>query len=204
MIDQRFALLALVFNAVGITFYIRKTLRGEIKPHPVTWMLWMTVPLIALVAQVGAGVGLPALITLAVAINPAIVLALLTRYPKLRWSVTVSDVVCGIVAASALVAWVAFRDTEIAIGLAISADAIAAIPTYKKAWSNPESESAFLYGCLVVSASITLLSVPSFDFRNYGFAAYLGVLGLSLSLVIVLRGRFRRVDNVGSVRTNAT
>ncbi|MER7035877.1 hypothetical protein ABT334_33545, partial [Streptomyces albidoflavus] len=98
-------------------------------------------PLIAFFAQLGAGVGLPAVQTLAAAAGPAAVMTcgLLTRHNLVRLGSF--DKVSAVVATTALVVWLMLGQAPLAVVCAVVVDAAVALPTLVKAWRDPGSEN---------------------------------------------------------------
>ncbi|SHN46393.1 hypothetical protein [Cryptosporangium aurantiacum] len=200
MIDPYFVFVALLFNILGTSVYVRKALQGRVKPHLVTWTLWAIVPYIAFVAQLSEGVHLPAFITLVAGVNPTLTLLVSMRSRSAHWRTSRSDFVCGVFAALGVVCWGVFADARYAIVFAILADALAAIPTFEKSFTNPESESWIQYACLAISSLIVLASLDTWSFAGYGWAAYLALLGAGLAATILVRGRRLRAEGPVVVR----
>lgn len=189
MIDPRFVFLALVFNFLGAGIYVRKALRGQVRPHLVTWSLWAVVPYLAFLAQLSEGVHLPAFVTLVAGISPTLTLLVSVRSRTAHWTTSRFDIGCGACAVLGVVCWAVFADARFALVFAIFADALAAIPTFRKSFTNPESENWVQYACLTTSSLITLASLQVWSFATYGWAAYLALLGSGLAITIVVRGR---------------
>lgn len=193
MIDERFVLLALLLNLVGPATYLVRLVRGQVRPHVVTWTLWALAPYVAFLAQLGEGVGASSLITLASGTGPAAVaVAVVVRSRTNRsaiWSVTPFDLLCGGLSLVGLALWIVYRNAGFAIGLAIVADTLAAVPTYRKSLRDPRSESWLVYALLAGSAVITLATIDTWTFSEYGFVAYLAVLGTSIAVTIVAGNR---------------
>lgn len=187
MIDPRWVFLSFALSMVGASRYAYLTLRGRVRPNLVSWSLWAAAPLIGFLAQLDAGVGLPAVQTLAAGAGPALVCVagIASRHGRTR--LTVFDVCCGAVAAVALVVWLGRGQAPLAVFVAIAADAIAAIPTLRKAWLDPHSENATTYALAGIGAGITLLTISSWEPATWAFAAY--VLLLTAVLTAVVTGR---------------
>ena len=107
MIDPRFAILGALIVLTGNAAYARDTVRGETQPNRVSWMLWALAPMIAFAAQVAQGVGLDAVLTLAVGIGPLLVVAASFLDPKAYARVTPFDAGCAALSLIALGAWAA-------------------------------------------------------------------------------------------------
>ncbi|GIM96586.1 hypothetical protein [Paractinoplanes toevensis] len=189
MIPAGFVFLALAFNVLGAGSYLYRLARREIQPHIVTWALWALAPLVAFVAQLSEHIGVQSLITLFTGASPLVVVVMLIARRQGAWGVTACDLFCGALSVAGLIIWALTRHAAYAVLFAIAADALAAVPTYRKAWRNPGSESWFNFACLAVSALITLATITTWSPAHYAFAAYLAVLGLSMTAVILLGNR---------------
>jgi hypothetical protein len=188
LIDSRFIFLGLCFNFSGTIYYLRKALRREIKPHLVTWFLWALAPLIAFSAQTTENVGLPSLMTLMVGVNPALIFMVSVRDKEAHWSISKFDIVCGLLSLAGIGVWIVFQKAELGVAFSILSDALASIPTIRKAAIDPKSESWAVYVGAAVGAAITLATLKSWTFSRYAFAGYILVLCFSITAVILIRG----------------
>ena len=175
MIDPRFAILGALIVLTGNAAYARDTVRGETQPNRVSWMLWALAPMIAFAAQVAQGVGLDAVLTLAVGIGPLLVVAASFLDPKAYARVTPFDAGCAALSLIALGAWAATGRGNVAILLSILADFLAAVPTIRKAYRYPHTEHAVAFLSGIAGAGITLLTIKAEDrgFASVAFPAYI-------------------------------
>ena len=74
MIDEQFVYLAALINCIAGVRYIMDTVRVRVRPNPVSWGLWAATGWLAFGGQLDEGVGLPALLTLTVAVVPTLIL----------------------------------------------------------------------------------------------------------------------------------
>ena len=193
MIDPRFAILGALIVLSGNAAYARDTVRGNTQPNRVSWSLWALAPMIAFAAQVVQGVGLNAVLTLAVGFGPLLVVAASFLDPKAYARVTPFDVGCGVLSLLALGAWAVTGRGNLAILLSILADFLAAIPTIRKAYSAPHTEHAVAFLSGVVGATITLLTIKPEDwgFASVAFPAYIA-LDSGLIAMLILAPRLGR------------
>jgi hypothetical protein len=184
MLDPKFVILGAGFNLIGSISYVIATLQGKTVPNRVTWLLWALAPLIAFSAELDKGVGLQALMTFMVGFGPAMVFIASFINSKSVWKLTTFDFMCGGLSLAGLVLWLVTQEGNIAIGLSILADLLAALPTVVKAYKAPETENwhIFLFGA--ISAGITLLTIDSWDFAHYGFPLYIFLICVGLFVLI--------------------
>ena len=187
MIDQRFVLLGAAIGFAGGLSYFADTLRGRVRPNRVSWFLWSLAPLIAFAAEVRERVGLPALMTLVVGVNPLLILAASFLSAGAAWKITRFDLACGFLSVAGLGLWYVTRQGDLAIVFSILADALAAVPTLVKAVRAPESESYIGFLGFGVSGAITLLALRRWTFANYAFPLYICLLCLLLASLVRLR-----------------
>lgn len=189
MIDARWVGLAVALSLLGSLRFAGLTLRGRAYPNRVTFALWAAAPLIAFAAQVDDGVGGPAVLTLASGVGPLLVLAasFVSRHGAVR--VTGFDVVCGAISVLALAVWLGLSSPGAAVVVAVVADAAGAVPTVRKAWRDPASETASFYVLVGLGAVVTLLTVRSAAPAEWVFAAYVLAVTTALAAIIVLRTR---------------
>ncbi len=183
MISPNFVFVALCFNVLGTSFYLRKSLKGEVRPHLVTFTLWTLAPLLSFAAQTTEGVGPVSFLTLVAGLNPALILLAALRKRDAHWAVTRFDIGCGCLSLAGILTWWILRNASYAIAFSIAADALASIPTFHKSIRNPESESPVLYVCSAISAIITVFTIHHWSFDYYGFVVYLLVADSSLALI---------------------
>jgi hypothetical protein len=193
MIDARFAILAAVITVAGNAAYALDTVRGNIQPNRVSWMLWTAAPLIAFAAEVSQHVGLQSLLTFAIGFGPLLVVVASFLDPKAYARVTLFDVLCGALSLVALVAWAVTGTGDVAIFFSILSDFFGAVPTLRKSYRDPQSEHAIAFVAGVTGSVITLLTIKSGDwgFARWGFPVYVIVASGAIALLI-LRPRLSR------------
>ncbi|HEX3690968.1 MAG TPA: hypothetical protein VHV28_14805 [Solirubrobacteraceae bacterium] len=196
MIDAHFAILGALIILTGNAAYARDTVRGKTQPNRVSWMLWALAPMIAFAAEVVQGVGLDAVLTLAVGCGPLLVVAASFLDSKAYARVTPFDAGCGVLSLVALAAWAATGRGNVAILLSLLADFLAAIPTIRKAYRFPHTEHAVAFLSGVIGSAITLLTIKAghWGFASAAFPAYILLdSGLIACLILLPRAERRAV-----------
>lgn len=195
MIDPRFVLLGMAFSLAGSLSYCRAMLRGRARPNRVSWMLWALAPLVAFAAEISEGVGLPSVLTLSVGVGPLCVFLCSFAVRAGRWRIGPVDIACGALSLCAIALWAVSGRGTTAIALSIAADALAGIPTIRKALSSPETEHPLPYLAGVANATITLFTIRHWNFSTAGFPVY--ILGIATVLYALAR---RSPDNGDDAR----
>lgn len=173
MLDVHFVIVGALIATVGLVAYIRDTLRGVTQPNRVSWLLWATAPLIAFAVEVRSGVGLRSLMTFTVGFGPLLIFLASFVNPKSVWRIGPFDYACGALSIAGLVAWLVTRHGTVAIVASIAADGLAALPTLRKSWLDPESETAIAYATAAINAAITLLTIKRVTTAVLAFPLYI-------------------------------
>ncbi len=166
----------------------RDTLRGKTQPNRISWVLWALAPIIAFAAELAQHVGLAAVLTLAVGLGPLLVVVASFLDPKGYWRLTRLDVLCGGLSLAALAGWGLSGTGDVAITFSILSDLFGALPTIRKAYRRPGSESASAFVASAVGATITLLTIKprEWTFATYGFPAYVVLAGSIISALVLV------------------
>lgn len=191
MIAPGFAVLAALITVAGNVAYSRDTVRGRTQPNRVTWSLWALAPMIAFAAELAQHAGLDALLTFAVGFGPLLVVIASFVDPKAYARLTAADIACGVLSLAALIGWALTRSGDVAIALSLLSDLMAAIPTLRKAYRDPQSESASAFVADMIGAALTLLTIPAarWGFTAAAFPAYILIMATTLSALILIPRR---------------
>jgi hypothetical protein len=185
VIDPRFVYLAAALSVFGAYGYIRDTLRGDTSPNRVTWSLWGVEGVLAFCVEVQQHVGLAALMTLMLGLVPCAVVAASFKNPNGVWKLGAFDVVCGAVSVAGLVFWAAINEPTVALVSFVLADQMAALPTVRKSWLAPKTESPRLFFLGSTNCAITLLTLTKLTTAGVLFPGCILVADLIVGLLIV-------------------
>lgn len=184
MISEHFVYLAVLVNFIGGFVYLKDTLTGKAKPNKVTWFLWALAPLIAFAAEIKQGVGIISLMTFSVGFYPLLIFIASFFSKKSEWKLGAFDLICGALSILGLVLWFITKEAEVAILFALLADGLAALPTIKKSFYYPETESASAFIGGTIGGGLTLLTLKNFDLAHLGFPLYIFIVNAILASLI--------------------
>jgi hypothetical protein len=175
-----------LLDLIGHIMYGLKTMKGEIKPNLATWIPWILAPLLGAYFEIKAGGGISVLpIFMAGFAGLAVFIAgLITK--NAFWKLRKLDYVCLMLSVCSLIFYIATRNLSVSIIFAILSDALAFIPTFKKTWTNPESEFHMVYSIPVLANIVALFVIKDWSFAIYSFGIYLIIFNAA-ELIIIYR-----------------
>lgn len=184
--------ISVFISVAGSAAYIRDTLRGKTKPNRVSWSMWALAPLIGTAAALSSEADPWAVARVFLAgFLPLIVFFASFINPQSYWKLTLFDVLCGACSILALVVWLFADSSRTAILLAAVGDGFASLPTIRKAWIHPETETGVTYIASFVSVLLIIPSIPVWNIENSAFQVYL-LIANALLLLAVYRVRLMK------------
>lgn len=167
--------------------YLRGIRSGIVQPHPYTWIISALVSGIILAGQISGGAGVGALPTATSAVLTLLIF-LLSLKNGLR-HVTTIDTVFLALAVCSIVPWLLTKDPTVSVILAVSIDLIAFVPTIRKTWVTPSSESSLLYGANVIRHILTLFSLETVTIATSLHSIVMMLSNMGVTLIITLRAK---------------
>lgn len=184
MLNQSFVYVGIFISAIGSAGYFIDTVKGKIKPNKISFALWSIAPFIAFFAEINQGVGIQSLMTLSVGLFPMIILVGTFVNKKAYWKISKFDVICGLFSLVGLILWYITKVGNWAIFFSIFADGLAYVPTITKAYTFPETETAWPWLAASSSGLFTLLTITTWDFANSGFPVYYLIINIIVFAVV--------------------
>ncbi len=167
--------------------YIYGIIKKQTKPHIYTWILWSLTPVFATAAILEGGGGLFSAINIGVgAILAFSILLLSLKYGSKN--ITTFDTVALITGLLASIVWWYFDHPIIAIAMIALIEAIGFLPTYRKTWNEPWSESLSSWFLFVAG---NLCALAALDEYNLLTSLYIVTMTIA-SLILILLSSHRR------------
>ncbi len=182
-------MLAALLVIVGHAPYLRDLLRRKIEPHAYTWFVWSIVSGITLAGQLASGAGWGALPTAVAEAFTILILLFSLRFGFKH--VTRTDTIFLIIALLGLIPWLLTKDPTLSVVIAVTIDLIAFVPTLRKAYLHPETETPLLYGTNVVRHVLSLLSLSSYNVATVLHSVAM-LLANGAMTIILFAARFRK------------
>ena len=173
MLPEKIIFVGVLINLVGLFWYIKNIISGETKPNLVSWFIWSLAPFIGVFFQLKAGAGLSVLPVFMAGFTSLGVIIVSVLKKNGYWKINTFDVICGIISLFALTLYALTHNLGFSISFAILGDALAYIPTIRKSWNFPETETGLMYTTGIVSNLIGLLTIKTWTFPIYSFGIYI-------------------------------
>ncbi len=181
--------------AIALTFaifipYIRSILKGDIKPHVFSWVIWGLGTFVVFAAQLadhgGVGawpIGVSACITCFIAI-----LAFSRRGDV---HITQTDWYFFVAAISTLPLWWLTSNPLWAVVLLTVSDLIGFGPTLRKAYAFPEEESVAFFAFGAVRNTLVIIALENYSTTTVLFPAAVGVACIIVASFLIYRRRMQ-------------
>lgn len=180
-----FTVVALILVLVGYIPYIRDIFNGKTKPHAFTFLIWTLSTAVSFFLQIKGGAGPGAWITFAGVLFQLFIFCLCLRHGTK--DITKSDIFFLILALLSLFLWLVVDQPVAAIILAVLVEIFGFIPTVRKSWKAPYSETLFTYWIYVIRHAMAVLALSTFNILTVLFPATLVVANLIVALLLVVR-----------------
>jgi hypothetical protein len=180
-----FAFAAIAGLIIGYYPYFIDIFRKTTKPHAYTWLIWAITQGTATVAAFygGADWGVIGLAggTLFV------VLVFLLSFKYGTKNISRSDTVILLLALSAILVWWLTNNPLLSVVMVTVIDGMGYIPTLRKSWAEPWSETLSFWLAMAIVSVLTILSLGKINWLTAPYLTMLAVLNMLVLVVCVFR-----------------
>lgn len=186
MYKELLSVVAIALTLLAFLPYIRSILKGKIKLHMFSWVIWGSTTFIVFLAQLeddgGAGawpIGVSGIIT--------IYIALLAYVKRSDITITKIDWVFFIVAMASLPFWYFTSNPLWAVLILTTVDIFGFGPTVRKAYIEPFEEQLTFFALFTVRNIIAIMALENYSLTTVLFPAAIALSCLLLILVVLYR-----------------
>jgi hypothetical protein len=180
-------LLSVALAILAAIIYIAQTLRGEVRPHPLSWFLFGILSLTGYLVQrdEGARQGSWTLMAMTV-ICFLFVAASVARgersFSRREWAFAVAG-------GAVFVVYLFTRQSNVAAALTTLVDALGYGPTFVRGWSQPKKDSVASFALNGIKFVPSLMAMDPLSFATSFYPATLLVLNAAVAIMLVMRRR---------------
>lgn len=176
MLPEYIIYIGVLISLIGQFFYLKSIVLGSTKPNLISHFVWILAPFIGVFFQLKAGAGLSALVIFMAGFASFLIVVISLFKKNGYWKLNTFDLMCGIFSVSSLILYFFTHNLSVSILFAILSDSLACIPTIKKTWNFPDTETGSLYIGGIISNILGLLTITNWAFPIYSFSVSIIVL----------------------------
>lgn len=184
-----FSVLASVLLAVGYIPYFRDIFLGKTKPHLYTWLIWLITMGTAAAASWRGGARFGALCMIFGLIFVLAIILLSFKYGTKNIKKT--DTIVFIAALFAILVWWQFKNPLLAVFVVSAIDGLGYIPTLRKSFEEPWSETLSFWLIMAIVDILIILSSDKYNFLTVTYMATLAAANTTVLLVCFIRRKFK-------------
>jgi hypothetical protein len=180
---ETIAVIASLLAIVGNVPYLYDIVTKKVKPHPYTWFVWSMVSCIIFFGQLAKGAGIGALPTAASEIFTVIIFLFSLQYGFK--TIRPVDKIFLAAALAGVIPWLLTKDPTASVIIAVSIDVIAFMPTIRKTWKHPRTETPILYAMNVLRHILMLFSLQAYNIATALHSVAMIVTNTIMTMIIV-------------------
>jgi len=180
--------IAMAITIAAFAPYLQGILRGTVRPHVFSWVIWGATTFVVFLAQLQAGGGPGAW---AIGVSGVITLGIAVLAYRKRADVTITRTDWAFLAAAggSLPLWYLTADPMWAVVVLTVVDLLGFGPTVRKAHAQPHSESLAFFGLFLIRNILVILALESYSVATWLFPAAVAVACALLIVMILIRRR---------------
>jgi hypothetical protein len=165
--------------------YLRDTYKKTTKPHIYTWLIWTILQVTGTIAMYNSGAGMG---TLSLAIGAVFCAYVCLLSLKLGTkNITTFDTICLIGALGATAIYIFLKDPLLSIILISIIDFTGFLPTLRKAYAEPYSETLAMFALFAFSGVFSVAAIASYSLVTLLYPLTLIAINILATVVIYMK-----------------
>ena len=183
-------LIAVFLTFIGYFPYIRDIVNKKTKPHIFSWIIWTIVTGIIYLLQVSDGAGAGSWVTLCLTLILLLIVFLSIKNGSK--DIKKIDIAFLILALLSLPIWLVIKQPILSIILLTAIDMLGFLPTIRKSWNSPYSETLSFYIITTFRHGLSILALENYSIITWLFPASWLFANAIFSLILVIRRKYIR------------
>ncbi|MGP8214867.1 MAG: hypothetical protein ACLQQ4_04825 [Bacteroidia bacterium] len=178
-------IIASVIGTGSFVPYIKDIYKKKTRPHIYSWLIWTILQVTGVIAMYanGAGIGILALATGAILCGYTCVLCI--KYGTKN--ITSFDTICLIGALGSIAVYIFMKNPLLSIILISAIDFVGFLPTLRKSYIEPYSETITMYAFFSLSGVFTMLALSSYSVITALYPITLIIINIIATVVLYIR-----------------
>ena len=183
-----FALIATIIEVVAYFPYLKDIFSLKTKPHAYTWLIWIITSGTAAIGVLYGGGRWGALGVIVGMFLISIVFLFSLKYGTKN--ITIGDTMILIAALCAIFVWWQLEQPLLAVTMVSIIDIFGYIPTFRKSYQDPWSETLIFWIAFVLSGIFAIMALSEYNILTTTYLIAVTFANASLVLFIFFRRRF--------------
>ncbi len=180
-----FGLISMALAIVSFFPYIRDILLKKTQPHIYSWLVWSILQSVGVIAMFIGGAKFGSLGLAVGALFCISIFFLCFKYGTKN--ITIFDSLCLSAAIIVIFVWLFQKDPTLSVILITLIDFMAFLPTYRKGFTEPKTETISTYLISAISNFFALFAVENYSIVTSLYITSLVITNIILVLILVFR-----------------
>ncbi|USN88089.1 MAG: hypothetical protein H6779_01420 [Candidatus Nomurabacteria bacterium] len=183
------SVVASILVIIGFAPYIKDILQKNTQPHLYTWLIVIITQATALVALINGGGGVFGSTVLIIGTSlMALILILSLKYGTKN--ITKSDTIILFFALLAIIFWWQLDNPSLAVLTVSFIEALSYVPTFRKSYTEPYSETASFWLIMAIAAILVIISLTEYNLLTVTYVLVQTVGNTSLYIMLLWRRKY--------------
>lgn len=178
-------ILATVLGSISFLPYLRDILLKKTKPHVYSWLVWTIIQTVGVLAMIKGGASFGSLGLAIGSLFCFIIFVLSFKYGTRN--ITRLDTFLLISALIIIIVWLIQKDPLISVILVTLIDLIAFIPTYRKTYLAPDTETLSSYYLLVSANILSIFAIAHYSLATTLYISSLVTTDMIMIFILIFR-----------------
>jgi hypothetical protein len=180
-------ILSVAMAVIAAIIYLVQTLRGDVRPHPLSWFLFGVLSATGYWVQRDQGARQGSWTLLAMTIICFLFVAASIargerRFSRQEWAFTIAG-------GAVFILYLFTREANVAAALTTIVDALGYGPTFVRGWAHPRKDSVTSFALNGAKFVPSLMAMDPISFATSFYPAALLVLNAAVAIMLVMRRR---------------
>ena len=179
------SILAIILAFLGYIPYVYNIIKKKTKPHCFTWFISTISGFTLYALQVTGGAGVGSWSLLAASIICLIIFLLSLGIGNK--DITRSDIIFLVLALFALFLWFVVKQPVLSLVLLNAVEVLGFVPTIRKSWNSPYSETLFLYEVCILRHGLSIFALQKFNVLTVLTPVIWTVVNIIITSILIIR-----------------
>ena len=192
--DMFLSVLILLFGLASYFVGIREMLLNKYAPSIFSRVIWLLLAIISFAGVLGSHSSASSLLLSGIFLSGNAAICLVSFWKGSK-SIGRLEYVCLAILIVSGVIWLVFDAPLVSLGVSLFAHFVGGVPTYRKVWKDPTSESAGFWSLFFIASLLSLISDWGEPLSLLLFPIYFVLFDGALTLLSLRKSNYKKLTN---------